>query len=272
MRRWHNLKQLWLPFTSSEASVYASSACFYILLSLLPAAMLLSALIPALHISPTILEPALEQLIPPQFFPIIGDILAESDHTIFASASAIVLLWSASKGILAITDGLCTLTDTHRPRRFLRRRLGAMLSFLVLCALLILVLVLYVFSKQLLRLLGFDAQPLHRIRYLYVPLALSVLFAGVYRLLPGKRFSLPLCFLGGSISAAGWIGFSALFSIYVNFATGFRVRYGNPGLLLLACIWLQWCIALFLYGGLLIALIAGENYHPIQIIKKAFKK
>ncbi len=257
MGRWNILKGLWRPFTENQASVYATSACYYILLSLLPASMLLSSLLPRLPVSARAIQQSLTQLIPEQFLSLLPLLFPFTGSPVLASASALVLLWSASKGVMAISDGLCALTGAELRKGFFRRKLGAMVSFLLLAVLLILVLILYVFGEYLAGFLG----------WLFAPATLAGIFAVAYRYLPGHLLPFRYCLLGGVFAAGGWVIFSSLFSLYVSFANGFRLRYGSLGLVLLACIWLQFCISLLLYGGQLSALLFRREYHPLTILK-----
>ncbi len=271
MKRWCILKSLWLPFTKSNASVHATSACYYILLSLIPASLLMTSLLPYLPISPTSWTQGLQQLIPGQFFSIIQSLIPSAASPVLASASAVVLLWSASKGVLAISDGLCALIGIPHGTRFIWRRLSAMLSFVLLSVLLFFILGLYVFGKRLLPFLGALSFPLYRLRYLYVPIALSAMFTSAYYFLPKRAVPFRFCLIGSTLSAIGWIACSSLFSVYVNLTSGFHQRYGSTGILILACLWLQFCITLLLYGGLLADLLAHREYHPIQILCESIR-
>ena len=271
MSRWRKLSQLWTPFTKSNASVYATSACYYIILSVFPASMLLSGLLSRVPISLYALYQGLQQLIPSQFFPILQLLQSASGSAVLASVSVVVLLWSASKGVLAISDGLRALTGSHHKKRFFRRRFRAIISFLFLFALLFFVFGLFVLSQNLLSLLGILSGPVYRLRYLYAPVALTAMFAVIYHYFPEKSLPFRFCLLGGSFSAIGWIVFSSLFSLYITLTGGLQQKYGSSGLFLLACIWLQFCISLLLYGGLLADLLAHRDYHPVTILRSAFR-
>ena len=109
MARIRSLRRLWEPFTACRASLYASSSSFYILLSVFPAALFLLSLLPYLPLSLDALLDALEQVVPNPFHPVVGyvfDTVRTSSTITLLSVSAVTTLWSASKGVLAITDGL----------------------------------------------------------------------------------------------------------------------------------------------------------------------
>ena len=256
MKRWNNLRKLWAPFSESRASVYAASACYYILLSILPSALLFMSLLPNLPISFRTWEIWFSQLLPEPFQPVAAYVLEQierSEAFPYLSLSALTVLWSASKGIIAITDGLNAVLCHEEPVDFFRKRVLGMRSFLFFMLLLILLLI----GQTILS--GYFAFAL-----------LILLFAMLYRFLPGRKLPFRCSILGGAFTATGWITVSWLFSVYVDHFDRYHRLYGTIGLLILACIWLQICILMILYGAILAELAHSKSYHPIQIIKDTF--
>ena len=278
-RRLTALSRLWVPFSESGASVYAAGSSFYILLSVFPAALFLLSLLPYLPISLEAWLEVLQELVPEPFFPLVTytfDTVRSSSTLTLLSISAVTTLWSASRGVGAIVEGLDAVLGRARQRRYLQRRIMSILYFLLLALALSAMLTVHVFGEKVLaacvhyfpRAIAL-VSALYRLRFIYVLLVFGVTFALVYWLFPRRSFSFRSCALGGLVAAVGWILISQLFSIYVNYFAGYVKLYDGIGLLLLTCLWLNLCLLFFLYGAVLTSLLHRSAYHPLQILREA---
>ncbi len=246
MTRFQILRQIWAPFSDSPSSTYAASACFYMLISLLPALLLSLSVLPYLPLEP------LWNLLPQAFRPIadyVLELVQEADPVAAISLSAVITLWSASKGVMAISTGLNAVMGFSGEASFFKRRLHAMISFLLLLTCLF-------------------ALPF--VSGILVVPALWLFFSLLYWLLPKRRITFRCCCLGSILPTVGWLVLIWLFSIYVNYFSSYQRLYGSLGLLLMACIWLQWCILLLLYGGLLSKLVFEKKYRPFSLLRQFF--
>lgn len=279
-KRWEILRSLWQPFTESGVSGHAAASCFYILLSVLPASALGLTAFSLFSISTSEWYHLLVELLPAHFLSVaeylLNRIEPQNPAALF-SLWAVLTLWSASKGVMAMIDGLSSVLSASKRRGFLRRRLDAMIVFLLLSAVLISTLVIHVFGKwflihlcDLFPKLSSLLRSIFKLRHLSSVLILTVLLSVLYRLLPGGTLSFSGCLKGGITAAVGWITVSSLFSVYVNHFQSYQRLYGSLGLLLLACLWLQICVSILLYSILLVKLLDSKAYHPIAIIRKAF--
>lgn len=262
MKHWKALQELWTPFTRSPANVYGSSACYYILLSLIPATVLLLHLVPELPIE------RLSELLPQQLRPMAQEILRQiqdAGSLTVASLSALLTLWSASRGILAIYEGMNQVMGCPVSHRFLRRQLGAIALFLGMAPILTGLFHLMQLGQRLLPVLL-------QFSWLAAILFLWAFFTLLYRLLPKCRIPIAFCTLGGFFAAGGWTALSWIFSLYIRYFSSYPQLYGGIGLLLLAFIWLKICVLLIFYGWILASLTAQERYHPIQILKHVFSQ
>lgn len=254
MKRWKKLQRIAAPFRDSPASVYASAAGYDILVSLLPSAAFVLSLIPYLSVNKDILALWIDQLLPEPFEPMAVYVLTLANQrasAAFLSITALATLWSASKGILAVRDGLDAVLGCEPSRGFLRRRWMGMVSFLIMAGILAALLAAQSLTNDFL-----------------FWFFLMALLAIAFRFLPKYELPFSCCLIGGCFSGVGWCLLSRLFSLYVNHFA--RLQYGSIGLLLLACIWLKLCIILVFYGALLGKLIHTDEFHPIDILKDAF--
>lgn len=282
MQRLRSLSRLWAPFSQSNASIYAASSSFFILLSVFPAVLFFLALLPYLPISLQQWLDFLEEFVPSPFFPLVTyvfDTVRTNSTLTLLSLSAITTLWSASRGILYISDGLNAVLQRHGKRRYLNRRVMSIIYFLLLALALSAMLTVHVFGEAVLdaciRWFPYAvnlAEALYHLRFFYFILIFGMVFSLIYWLFPRRALHFRSCLFSGMMTAFGWIVISQLFSIYVNYFAGYIKLYGGIGLLILTCIWLNFCILLFLYGAVLAGLLHQRSYHPIRIIKEAFSR
>ncbi len=277
MKLWKKLRPLWSPFWNRKISLYASSVSFYMIVSLLPSALLILSLLFRFSITEEKLLPFLQTILPSHLITIIQyleDTLPSHSSVIF-SFSIFTLLWSASKGVLSIAEGMGGIEN----RGFLHRRITGIVYFLFLWIAITVMLIAHVFGQAILNLLLSYAgavsqlwQLLLRLRFLYTIGLFSVFFAVVYRVIPERKARKTHCLISGCTVSVAWTLFSWLFSLYVNHFASHQRLYGGIGLLLLSSIWLHICIILILQGSVLCQLLSDKSYHPLQILKAAFQK
>lgn len=279
MKRWKQLSPIWQPFWNRRISLYASSACFYMIVSLLPSAVLVLSILSRFPPAEDSLTSFLQTILPSRFLPLVEYAKTIVPKHSTAAVSLFTLLWSASKGTLSIAEGLQTTNVYENRPGFLRRRFWGIVYFLLLWAAITVMLLAYVFGQSILNDILVQAtavsqlwELLLQLRFLYTIGLLSLFFGLIYRIIPHEKAEKRYCLLSGLIVASVWSVFSWLFSLYVNYIASYQRLYGGIGLLLLMAIWLHICIIILLQGGVLCQLISSENYHPIRLVKKVFTK
>lgn len=278
-KRWKILNNLWIPFTKSGIDRHSAAACFYILLSVLPAAALGLTVFSIISVTKSHWNTLLADLFPASFLPVLEYIfssISPRQPVALLSIWAILTLWSASKGVMAITAGLSDILNGEARHGFIRRRLYAMAVLLLLLFVLSAMLLLHVFGRWILIQLSllFPARSslmylFFRLRHLYSLIVLTALFTLFYSLLPGKPLHFSACIKSGLLSSFGWLLTSSLFSIYVNHFQSYQRLYGSLGLLVLGCLWLKISLSVLLYSVQIIKLWHDGTYHPILILKSA---
>lgn len=255
------LKGLSREISQKNIGIYAANASFFILLSVFPALMLVLSLLQYTPLSaedfldaaagllPSILEPLLVYL--------VTDLFADNSITLI-SLSAIAAIWSASRGVYSLLCGLNGIYGLRENRSYLYQRILCMFYTLLLFAALLLTLVLHVFGQRIIRFLEGRSLPifrlllyLMRLRWLIVFLILTALFTLILAVFPNRRMSLRSALPGAAASAAGWIGFSSLFSFYVNRFANYSKIYGSLTIIAISMLWLYFCMSILFYGALL---------------------
>ena len=96
-------------------SAFAASTAFFLFLSLIPALMLLCAVIPYTPLTESNVMSALTQISPDTMDPLVVSIISDVyDKSVgLISVTAIGTLWSAGKGVLALMRGLNAINNVE---------------------------------------------------------------------------------------------------------------------------------------------------------------
>jgi len=266
------LKKLFRKTSCREASLYTSCASYYILLSVLPALMFFLALFSVLPISQSSFWYLIQSILPePLVQPLIGFIreAAPDVSASLSSVSAVVWVWSASKGFFAVADGMDAVLNIPHERSYLRKRISAAVRFFILSLSLMLAVVFCLFGE---RLLACSIDLLPGVSGLLLPIVqhrmivsfalMSVMFSMIYRLHPDTKLQLRYCLLSGTVTTAGWFMFTFLFSVYITHFSGQFRLFGNLGAVLLLAVWLRYCILILLFG-IKYAWIRSSGHHSL---------
>lgn len=239
--------------------VYAAQASFYILIALIPFIMLLLSLVRfwiPLTVEDVIL--AMQAFSPTGLHPYIADFVRElfSKSTIpLISVTAVTTLWTASRGFAAAERGVRRVYRV--PEGGLVWRVGlAMLYTLAFSLILLLTLALLVFGKGVYLVLDRQYPVLMSVfartkgvrPFLYF-LGVCLLFALVYKAFSGWRTPYKMQIPGAVFTAAGWMIFSQLYSIYIGYFANYSYIYGSLTAIVLLMLWLYSCMIILLLGA-----------------------
>lgn len=248
----YRVKQLRIP-------LYAAGACYFLVLSVFPALLLLVGLLQYTPLEVERLGEMLAGILPEPFLEGAEElILTTYDNASYTlvGISAVTALWSASRGIYGLLTGLNGIYGVQESRSWLHKRLlsvGYTFAFLVVV---LLTLGLHVFSTDLWGKLPTARIPLLRflsevvdVGNLLLLVLQTGLFAAMFMALPNRRSSFQEVFPGAMLAAFGWMAFSKVYEIYiVHFATRRNV-YGSVYAVTLSMLWLYCCICIVFYGG-----------------------
>ena len=160
------------------------------------------------------------------------------------SLAALVTVWSAGKGVLALIRGLNSVNGVVEERNYFLLRLTA--SFYTV---LVLVMILaYIVRKIPQTALVF--QMIGHFRFLVVWLILTVLLTLIYAYMPSRRRKIRYQIPGAAFAAVLWSVFSWGFSVYVDFYNGVNA-YGSLSIIMLLMLWLYECIYIVMVGAYL---------------------
>ncbi len=245
-------------FKAAQVTTYASSAAFYIFLSIIPMIVLLFTIIPYTPLTQEGVLKVLLEILPDSLDTFTTGIVAEvyDKNVAILSVSAVVLLWSASKGMQAITLGLNSINGVKETRNFVLMRLEACLYTVILLVLMIVSLGLFVFGNvimdHLVVWMHIDKiyQVLVDFRFLVEWIFYAIPIAIMYAWVPNKRTKPHTQWRGAAFTGVTWTLFSYAFSLYLDVFPAFSI-YGSLTTVIITMFWLFVAMNLLFLGALI---------------------
>lgn len=262
----HKIRSFTTKLRDDSVSAFAAQAAFFIILSFFPFVMFLLTLLNYLPVSAVDLQDLISGMLPETVSNVLTSIFAEllikASGTIL-SVTVVAALWSASRGMLSLVRGLNAVYGHKETRNYFLIRGISMLYTLAFAALLIITLLLLVFGNQLyhfivtrLPLLGEAALIIMSLRFLVSMAILTLFFLLMYLVIPNRKSSLLRELPGAILTAGGWLGFSYLFSIYIDRLSTFSYTYGSLTALAVCMLWLYFCMYILFIGAEVNTLLA----------------
>ncbi len=239
--------------------LYAAQASFFIVFSVTPFIMLLITL--AKYFFPIDTEQILTEVyrhVPMEIASLISKMLMEViDSSVgLISVTAVSTLWLASKGIMALYLGLNNVFKPKKQLNYFFARFVSVIYTLLFMLAMLLSIVLFGFGfggylseklagQTILPMIGKILQ----FRLVLVMGALTLIFASFYKFLPQRINSFRRQLPGAALAAVGWIGFSYIYSIYIERFSNYSYVYGSLTAIIFLMLWLYVCMNIFLYGA-----------------------
>lgn len=238
-------------------NTFAASIAFFYFLSLVPMLMVLCTILPYTPISRDFLISSMQSVLPAAF----ANLIQTQIMDIYIRAStilpiaAIILLWTACKGMMALMEGLNEVYDAKETRNYLIIRLIASLYTLVLLIIIVIGLLLVIVGRDMLNLilsnyprLGTIIEMIMALRYVFALIIMTFLFSGIYTLIPCKKCRYILQLPGSFATALAWIVYSIVFSLMLSNTKAFSI-YGSLSVIITLMIWLYFCMYFVLIGA-----------------------
>ena len=258
----------WLQIRRMHIGRHAANAGYFIALSVFPTLVLLLGLLRYTGMDAGDLMSLLSGVLPDVLLPAAEKLIISTyayTSTAVVSVSAIGVLWSASRGIYGLLQGLNAIYGVQENRGYVYTRGVSVLYTFLFLLVLMLTLVLNVFGETILEMLppvrGAFFEFLSEIvdfRFILLLLLQTGLFTAMFMVLPNRKNSFSDSFPGAVLASAGWLLFSNLFSIYVEYFSSYANIYGSVYALAMAMLWLYFCLCLLFCGGALNKLLMQE--------------
>jgi len=252
------IKNITDKIAEDHISAYAAQSAFFIMLSLVPILLLLMTLVRFTPITQADIMAAAYELFPKTvsstIISIVNEVYSQTGTAI--SVSLLVALWSAGKGVLAISNGLNTIRGQLETRNYIFLRLRAAIYTVLFLLAIILSLVFLGFGNSISMLVNkyipvfqYVMDFIIETRTIIMILVLMVFSLSIYMFLPNKRRRLRTQLPGAIFTAFGWTLASFIFSIYMDIFKGFSNMYGSLTTIVIIMLWLYFCMYVMLRGG-----------------------
>jgi len=250
-------------------SGHAANAGYFIALSVFPALVLVLSVLRYTSLDAADLLAAMEDFVPAALLPAAEKLIISTyAHTsgTMVSVSAVSALWSASRGVYGVLNGLNGIYGVRENRGYWYTRAISVVYTFLLLLMLILTLTLNVFREGLAQLLSQARNPLWRLvaevvdlRFLLLLILQTALFTAIFMVFPNRKNRFGDSLPGAILASVGWLVFTQLFSLYVEYIGGYSGIYGSVYAVALSMLWLYCCLSILFYGGALNRLLMEEN-------------
>lgn len=263
------LKELIVRIKKVDVTGLASQLAFFFLLSLFPLLIFLMTLLPFLSLDQGEVFLFIREYAPESVAQLIektvGEVLDNRNGGLL-SIGAIATIWSASKGMNALTKALNRSYFASETRSFLVARGMSVVFTIALIAVLVMALVLPVFGQQI-GILAFSYFGLEEgflklwdsIRWIAPPILIFLVFAAVYWVVPNLKIRLKSVIPGAIFSTVGWIATSLAFSFYVGNYGNYSNTYGSIGAIIVLMMWMYFSAIILMLGGQLNAVMTERK-------------
>ncbi len=186
---------------------------------------------------------------------IFTDVQDHTTGTILPFA-LLIALWSSSRGINALIQSLNRAYRVKTKRNFILIRFmsfGYTIAFLIaiifLCVLIIYGNRIYHTAISFINAPDYLEIIVDFTRYLFSIMFSVIFFNGIYNIVPIKGNKFISALPGTLVTTVGWIGVSAIFSIYVNYSPSLSYMYGSLTDIVIVMLWLYICCTITITGG-----------------------
>ena len=267
--------------TDTYIAAYSAQAAFFILLSVVPIVSLILSVTTYLPFSQQDVIDVLMNVIPGNLYSYVRDIIEDlysRAGTTVISLSAVTLLWSASKGIAALMDGLNNMYDLREEYTPMQSRFLAVIYTVVFIILFAAVMWAYVIVSHYYKIYihgVFERGSTWGKLFLLIRHALGWLLfyafiLALYVVLPGG-FGLPMKkeekinlsnrirsqMPGAAFASVAWLVVTGGVQIYIKYFPSISVMYGSLAGIVIIMLWLYFCMYSIFIGAVINYMLAN---------------
>ncbi|MCL2634627.1 MAG: YihY/virulence factor BrkB family protein [Oscillospiraceae bacterium] len=253
------IKEISTKLRRDSVNAHSAQAAFFVITSFFPFMLLLVTLVRffpfEINIQQELNDNPLSSVITDFINDILKELAGKSASGAFLSAAGVSAIWAASRCLFAIIQGLNQVYGTEEKRSPLLLRLTAVVYVFVLQIIVIVSLGILVFGRRIndwlvswLDIPGLSEVMLN-LRWAVFLLVLILFFMFVYTVVPERKTRFLSEMPGAILSAVGWLGFSALFSMYIDRFSDFGAVYGSLAAAVILMLWLYFCMYILFLGA-----------------------
>ncbi len=241
--------------------LHAGYTAYFLILSVFPALLLVLSMLRYTGLQVEALIELLRDFLPQALMGAVEELVYSTylhSNGAVVGVAAITALWSASRGVYGLLQGLNAIYGVSENRGYFYTRAISVVYMFLFLLVLLLTLFLHVFGGTLLNMLTMVDNPvviflvdLIDFRFFLLLVLQSVIFTVMFMTLPNKRNRFLDSLPGGVLASLGWLVFSDLYSIYVENFSSYANIYGSVYAIALSMLWLYCCMSILFYGGAL---------------------
>ena len=261
--------------TADSVPAYAAQVAFFVMLSFFPFMMLLVMIVSKLSVMNTNVLGYILRVVPSgleSYVAYIVDDVVNANVQSFTLITVFVSLWSAAKGIQALSTGLNKIYGVEQNKNYFLVRLICALYTLVFMVLCIVVIAIQAFGSQIAHKI-IDNYPafadatllILSLKNVVTFLVIFVFLLLIYYQLPNRRGHMRHEFTGAVLASLAWMLMTRGFSVYIKYSADNSKMYGSMTSVVLIIIWLYIGMQIVLYG-------AEINYYLSDLIWKYREK
>ena len=212
MRIYRILRGFGRQMSRANVNAYAASTAFFLFLSLIPMLMLICSILPYTPIKKSDIITAVT-LLPQTLSPLLTSLIQSIYDSTFGvmSIAAIVTVWSAGKGVLALMRGLNAMNGVVEDRNYVLQRIIASFYLIIFLITIIFLLIVMVFGnlfadtivRHVPQMEDLFALLLH-FRGLFSWCMMTLIFAVMYTYIPNCKLKFSHQIPGAVFSATTW--------------------------------------------------------------------
>lgn len=278
-----NLYQMSRQFSkklrNTAISAYSGQSAYMLILSFFPFFIFLLSLLKYTPLSEETLLSAIEIIFPVSFrsFMIsLIDGIFQNQMISLLPVTVITALWLGSKSFLSLINGLNSVYEIEETRNYFVLRFWAVLYTILFAVLILATLTVLVFGNTLFfyltkhfPIIEHILLPIISFRSLASFLIMLLFFTFLYKNIPNEKLRFADQLPGALLATTGWMGFSFLYSYYVDHISNYSSFYGTMTVIALLMVWLYACMYILFFGGLLNYLLKEYRVHDyLTVLKK----
>ncbi|MBQ2676857.1 MAG: YihY/virulence factor BrkB family protein [Clostridia bacterium] len=246
--------------SNDRITVYAAQASFFVIISAIPFVMLLILMLQTfMPVDKNQMMQIMYQYLPPSLIDFATQIMDEifsRAHFSVLSVAAVAILWTSSRGLSGISQGIKNVYRCPPGKIFVLDYLFSLLYTLVFIGIMSASVIILVFGGYIQNILRQHSAALAGIvdklmflRGAIFLVFLTLIFMLAYKVLGKSEMKFKRQFPGALFAAVGWIVFSFGYSIYINNFSNYSYVYGSLAAIMLLMLWLYMCMIILLLGA-----------------------
>ena len=254
-----NIKKL-ITYTMDDlVMVYSAQACYFVIVSAIPFLCLVISVISFLI--PADVYAVFESYqFPKEIQGVIREVIEQllaTQKVSLLSISALVALWTASRGSDALRAGLESVYEVPRSKKFLKQQVLSFVNTFILIALILVNVVILLFGPTIIYALN-----LTEVMNWFVnlsPIILFIFMCFIFDLIymstakhsknehirSGIKSHMP----GAVFATTGWMVFSYCYALYMQYFPSASAIYGSLTAVCLIMLWLYVCVVILMLGA-----------------------